>query len=74
MAKAISAVSAHYDMGATQKSLDWGNLFMVVAGTYGGMFFAVKKRKADGKKKTLDDIPSVYNIGLTPAENIPTVQ
>lgn len=48
----IVNVSRHYDIGATQKTIDWTNLIMVVGAVYGTRLAAVRMRKAAQKLGT----------------------
>lgn len=57
LAEGISNVSRHYDIAATQKSMDWANLIMVCGMIYGTRIFAIREnRKA---KKPVPASPTV---------------
>jgi hypothetical protein len=47
MAEATANVSRHYNVQATQKTLDWTNLATVLVLTYGTRIMAASKRKKD---------------------------
>ena len=47
LAGAINNVARHYDMGATQKQLDWTNLFMAVGMIYGTRFVAIRAKRKE---------------------------
>jgi len=47
MAEATANVSRHYNIQATQKTLDWINLCTTLTLVYGTRIMASKKRKAD---------------------------
>lgn len=51
LAIGIANVARHYDMGATQKSLDWANLISVVGMVYGTRIYAIRARVAQEKAK-----------------------
>lgn len=44
LASAISNVSRHYDVEATQKQMDWANLATVCGMVYGTRIFAMRNR------------------------------
>ena len=46
VAEAIANVSRHYDMGASEKMVDWGNLFLVFGAVYGTRIWAYRLRTA----------------------------
>jgi hypothetical protein len=44
LATAIANVARHYDVGATQKTLDWTNLVSTMTVIYGTRIFAARNR------------------------------
>lgn len=50
LATAAANVARHYDMGATQKTLDWSNLIQCLALIYGSRIYAVRVRKKQEKE------------------------
>lgn len=51
LSEASIAVARHYDIGATQKTIDWTNLMMVLGAVYGTRFMAIRLRKSTPQKK-----------------------
>jgi len=45
LATAMSNVSRHYDIAATQKSMDWANLLMCVGMVYGTRIYAIRAKR-----------------------------
>lgn len=45
LAKASANVARHYDVSATQKTLDWTNLAMAIAMVYGTRIMAINFRR-----------------------------
>lgn len=62
LATGISRVSSHYDMAATQKSLDWANLFMALGMVYGPRIIAISARKSDEKKARRANDPNSPDV------------
>lgn len=55
MATGISNVARHYDVSATEKTLDWANLFMALGAVYGPRIMTMdwkRKPKAAAEKPT----------------------
>lgn len=60
LAAGVSNVARHYNMGTTQKTLDWFNLFQALALVYGTRIFAMRdkfkrKPKTDQGKNRVDN-------------------
>ena len=49
MAEAIANVSRHYDIAATQKTLDWANLIMAAGMIYGTRLYAIRAKRVANK-------------------------
>ncbi len=49
LATSIANVSRHYDVGATQKTMDWANLAFVGASIYGTRFLAVRQNRINAR-------------------------
>lgn len=62
LAEGISNVSRHYDIAATQKSMDWTNLLMLLGMIYGTRIYAVRARRAAAKKDTPRQASSADNV------------
>lgn len=45
LAKGIQNVARHYDLAASQKSIDIANLVMILAAVYGSRIMAMRMRK-----------------------------
>ena len=45
LATSIANVSRHYDIVATQKTMDWSNLFMALGMVYGTRLYAIRERR-----------------------------
>lgn len=69
-AKALSSAAAnvarHYDVSASQKSLDWANLVMVAGSLYGSRIFAYRLRRSTERKTKAQAQPA-------PAAYVPVV-
>jgi hypothetical protein len=50
LAENIAAVGKHYDLVASQKSIDWFNLIMACTTIYGTRIIAIGKRSAGTRK------------------------
>lgn len=50
IANATANVARHYDLGASQKAIDWAALMNVCALAYGTRFFAIRARMAQEKR------------------------
>lgn len=44
LAEGVANVARHYDLGATQKSIDWANLIQCVGLIYGTRIYAIRSR------------------------------
>jgi len=67
LSKGIANVARHYDVTATQKTIDWSNLVMVLAMIYGTRMMAIgARRKADRQKQREErgEVPTVIDFGL----------
>lgn len=51
LATGISNVARHYDIGATEKTLDWCNLFMALGVVYGQRIMAIGMERRSKPKK-----------------------
>ncbi len=45
MADACMNVMRHYNISASQKAIDWGNLLLTMGLVYGNKFYAVNERR-----------------------------
>lgn len=55
MASAANNVARHYDMGATQKQLDWINLVMTLGGVYAPRMMMAKREKKAARPSPVND-------------------
>lgn len=62
LAEAISNVSRHYDVAATQKSIDWTNLLMVCGMVYGTRFVAMRENRKAKRRDRQDPADSGTQI------------
>lgn len=62
LAKSAMNVMQHYNIKASQKAIDWGNLLLTMVIIYGGKFHAVHARQEASKKAKRED----SNAGLQP--------
>lgn len=70
MAEAIGNVSRHYDIAATQKTLDWANLIMAAGMIYGTRLYAIRAKRvankpASPKPNGSTHIPGVGDVILS---------
>lgn len=68
LGRGIQNVARHYDIPATQKTIDWTNLAMIVAGVYGTRIMAYRMRVA-ATRNARDKIRSIHPDTTRP-ENI----
>ena len=66
-AKALAAVSRHYDMGASAKTLDWINLGTTMASIYGVRVMAISARRKDAKQRGGNNAPPLRDTAQSPA-------
>lgn len=50
LATSIANVSRHYDIVATQKTMDWSNLFMALGMVYGTRMYAIRARRQQARR------------------------
>lgn len=63
LATGISNVARHYDVGATEKTLDWCNLFMALGMVYGTRIVSINMDLQARKKAKAAKEPDVQDIG-----------
>ena len=74
LAEAIANVSRHYDVAATQKTMDWTNLLMCMGLIYGTRIMAIRNNRARQarERRNTPDQNSVHipGIGDVPASGV----
>lgn len=70
LANAASKVARHYDITASQKAMDWGNLMIALAVIYGPRMVLIGRKKKETVKNPVTQNTAPVDINIAAINNM----